>query len=233
MPAGNGFTDDQGVWQYGENDAQALASDLLNLGQASVSDQFTADRTRLGNLEAIRPGMLKIRPATAAAAGVGATATIAADRTVQVAGAATAVSLNGLFDGTFENYKLYATIRGTANGIVTVRLRKAGADDSSANYSYQGFGMSAAASSGGGPAGQAGWAATNQGMQNQDIELDILGPAIAAATRYKSSYYQEAGATQMVGLMGGKHALASAFDGISLILSSGTFTGSLRCVGMN
>jgi hypothetical protein len=43
MPTGPGGLDSNGIWQYGEDDSEALASDLLNLGMASVSDA-------LGNL---------------------------------------------------------------------------------------------------------------------------------------------------------------------------------------
>jgi hypothetical protein len=52
MSAGSGYFDAEGVWIYGENDSIALFSDLLNLGENSVSDQFTADRSRLSTLEA-------------------------------------------------------------------------------------------------------------------------------------------------------------------------------------
>lgn len=52
MANGPGYTDDQGVWRYGEDDDETLASDLLNLGQASVSEQFALDRARLNTLEA-------------------------------------------------------------------------------------------------------------------------------------------------------------------------------------
>tara|TARA_R110000787_G_scaffold1366_2_gene5004 strand:+ start:57 stop:644 length:588 start_codon:yes stop_codon:yes gene_type:complete len=37
MPTGPGGLDANGVWQYGEDDTEALASDLLNLGMGSVS----------------------------------------------------------------------------------------------------------------------------------------------------------------------------------------------------
>ncbi len=39
MPTGPGGLDANGVWQYGEDDTEALASDLLNLGMASVSTE--------------------------------------------------------------------------------------------------------------------------------------------------------------------------------------------------
>ena len=41
MPTGPGGLDSNGIWQFGEDDSEALASDLLNLGMASVSDAFT------------------------------------------------------------------------------------------------------------------------------------------------------------------------------------------------
>ena len=42
MPTGPGGLDANGVWQYGEDDTEALASDLLNLGMASVSTALAA-----------------------------------------------------------------------------------------------------------------------------------------------------------------------------------------------
>ena len=52
MPTGPGSLDAQGVWQYGEDDSETLASDMLNLGQASVSAQLVIDRARLTAAEA-------------------------------------------------------------------------------------------------------------------------------------------------------------------------------------
>ena len=42
MPLGPGGYDSNGIWQYGEDDSEALASDLLNLGMQSVSDTIAA-----------------------------------------------------------------------------------------------------------------------------------------------------------------------------------------------
>lgn len=43
--------DSNGIWQYAETDAEATASDLLNLGQASVSTAVGALRARAAVLE--------------------------------------------------------------------------------------------------------------------------------------------------------------------------------------
>lgn len=48
MPSGPGSLDAEGIWQFGEDDSEALASDLLNLLAASTSDQFTIDRANHG-----------------------------------------------------------------------------------------------------------------------------------------------------------------------------------------
>ena len=42
MPIGPGGLDSNGIWQFGEDDSEALASDLLNLGMASVSTAIGA-----------------------------------------------------------------------------------------------------------------------------------------------------------------------------------------------
>ena len=55
MPTGPGGLDANGVWQYGEDDTEALASDLLNLGMGSVS-------TVVGGLGA--PTILQVLSAT-------------------------------------------------------------------------------------------------------------------------------------------------------------------------
>jgi len=41
MPTGPGGLDSNGIWQFGEDDSEALASDLLNLGMGSVSTAIT------------------------------------------------------------------------------------------------------------------------------------------------------------------------------------------------
>ncbi|MBX3094302.1 MAG: hypothetical protein KF680_07190 [Cryobacterium sp.] len=52
MGVGPGYLDPEGVYQFGEDDAETLMSDLLNLGQESVSTAFGSDRSRLDQLEA-------------------------------------------------------------------------------------------------------------------------------------------------------------------------------------
>ena len=70
MPTGPGSVDAQGVYLYGQDDAEALASDLLNIGQASISTQFGLDRTRLTKLEATSRGRQTFAAVTAGAGGL-------------------------------------------------------------------------------------------------------------------------------------------------------------------
>lgn len=55
-----GSYDSNGVWQYGEDDNISLFSSLLNTGQTSVSNQFTADRSRLSTLEAANTALGRV-----------------------------------------------------------------------------------------------------------------------------------------------------------------------------
>jgi len=64
MAAGAGFTDAEGIWHYGEDDTETLMSDLLNLGQQSVSDALTLDRVRLAQLEVFDRVILSRNTAT-------------------------------------------------------------------------------------------------------------------------------------------------------------------------
>ena len=51
MGIGPGFIDAEGIWQYGEDDTETLMSDLLDIGQQSVSDALVLDRARLAAAE--------------------------------------------------------------------------------------------------------------------------------------------------------------------------------------
>jgi hypothetical protein len=232
MPAGNGHNDARGVWQYGENDADALFSDLLNRGQSSVSAAIAADRTRLGNLEAIRPGTRKIKPASVVV-NAGAQV-IGADGTVRLSGAVNKVSLVGLFGGSYENYKITLRVKSSAAELMAMQLRAGGADAVAANYAYQGFGMSGAAASGGAAPAAAQWAAGNAVGTDHVITIHLFGPALAAATIMETDYYTINGATRTIGRMGGDHSLATAYDGLTLSMTGvATMTGFITCEGLN
>lgn len=53
MPLGPGSIDLNGIYQYGEDDAETLASDLLNLGQQQTSITVGQIHDRLDDLEAV------------------------------------------------------------------------------------------------------------------------------------------------------------------------------------
>lgn len=57
MSAGPGFNDAEGVYKFGEADSTALWSDLMNLGQDSVSAAFVVDRARLTAVESAQAGL--------------------------------------------------------------------------------------------------------------------------------------------------------------------------------
>lgn len=232
MPAGSGAIDANGVYQYGEADAEALFSDLLNRGMDSVSDQFVADRTRLATLESIRPGTRKIKPTSVVVnAGV---ASIDTAGTVRLSGAVNKVSLNGLFNGSFENYKLTMRIKASAASLPAVQMRAAGVDAVAANYAYQGFGMSGVTAAGGAVSATTQWAGTNTSGIDLVLTMHMFGPALAAATLMESDYYTLNGATRTVGRMGADHSLATAYDGLSISLSGGaTMVGFISCEGLN
>lgn len=51
MPTGPGANDANGIYQYGEDDSEALFSDLLNLSPTSISTVVTSLKSRLTALE--------------------------------------------------------------------------------------------------------------------------------------------------------------------------------------
>lgn len=59
MPTGPGGLDPNGIWLYGEDDTEALASDLLNLGMQSVSDAL-ADVSGVVNTDGDPGGVIYV-----------------------------------------------------------------------------------------------------------------------------------------------------------------------------
>jgi len=72
MPIGPGGLDSNGIWQFGEDDSEALASDLLNLGMGSVS---TAISTLGGVLQVVSVTKTDTFSASVAAAAFSANVT--------------------------------------------------------------------------------------------------------------------------------------------------------------
>lgn len=144
--------------------------------------------------------------------------------------AASTVSVDGCFTSTYENYRLLVNIDGASTtNSAQIRLRASGSD-SAVNYNQ--FGWIASG----------GTLSANSGTGNTYITLatttttdgsfsvvEIGRPALAAITHI---YFQQYASNTPAGIAGiCAHTTSSAYDGFSVIASTGTITGRVRVYG--
>ncbi len=185
MPTGFGSEDAQGQWRYGElDDAGALHSDLLELGQSRVSAGFAADRARLAGLEenpAIALGAGSILLAHAALSGNALTIDTRPDA-------------SNLFGSDFHSYECVVDLDTTsAATAIDVLMRAAGADYTTANHVQRRFEMNgptpAYTNSTTGATLRAGRA---NGVGGGTTRFTIAGPQAAQYTKLIGQYHDAA-----------------------------------------
>jgi hypothetical protein len=190
-----------------------------------VQQALVASVTGLQTREAMK---LVVPSSVAVASG---SATVAANGFVTFTGASR-VSLNGVFDGLHDDvYEIYASWSSSAANNVSTRTRNAGVDRATASYNYVATSTVFAS----GPGRSAQFGATSMGFWSPGVGFASLvrgrmtmyspgreGPTmsrlssnIAASDRFMWEEYGE---------------INGAHDGFSLIVSSGTITGTIRVV---
>lgn len=130
------------------------------------------------------------------------------------------ISVNNCFTSKYINYRLvfYSTVA------TSVRLRAGGVDNSSLNYSLQYHLGSASASTAGRSTSQAQWDLGGGGT----FAIEISSPAAAANTQMMATA-ATGGGSPAIATFAGYHAVASAFDGVSLLGTS--MTGAIYVYG--
>lgn len=225
-----------GVWQYGEDDSEATFSALLNKAAGTTDTQIGLDRARLTTLEA-KPtaGLIPIVPTSVDKSG--GTASTTSVGQVTFTGVA-AISLNGVFSSNYRNYRLVVnTQAASAVMSVMVRFRTSGVDNTSNSY-YQFWTLKRISGviqdNSGGP----GTAYSIFGKAQSNTYGSYFGDISSPNTTSQ--------ATTVTGLAHGGDSTNSynafttvlfdgttAFDGISLYPSTGTFTGTVSIYGYN
>lgn len=232
MPTGPGGLDAQGVWQFGEDDIESLASDLLNLGMDSVSTQFGLDRARLDALEGSpTPGMFVVAPSSVSGSGVSLDPVTG----LITFTAASSVIADGCYTPAFRNYRHVIDIDGaTATATLRFQFRKDGVTDVGAtNYGYRQILDGASAHSG--PVAFWRLAPDLSAATVGDTVLDVFRPHQARATRgallANTAVSASVGSALTASLL---HVPAVAQDGCALSLSAAaTITGTMRIYGYN
>jgi hypothetical protein len=134
-----------------------------------------------------------------------------------------AISLNGVFSGSYGLYKIVFT----SNGNASLRLRASAADDSSFNYGLQFDNVDGSGSSQARSTGVNSW---SLGGANGFFLLDLLEPFSAAPTVGYASV-SSGGSTPKFANFALHHDVSSSFDGFTILGSS--ISGVVLVYGYN
>ena len=159
--------------------------------------------------------------------------------TTSFSGVASQALAAGTFSSTYENYRLIFNISsGSADCVISFKMRVSGTDNS-ASYFYGGGGTysdTTTTSSGGNPS-IAGFriAEIDSGTtENYSWSGDLYNPFLALNTRYQG-FGADTGSTGIPKVVynGGVHRVATSYDSINIIPSTGTITGKVYVYGYN
>lgn len=143
------------------------------------------------------------------------------------------VSLNGVFQAGYENYRLLIISTNSTAAPFYMRMRGSGTDDSSANYDWaQNFVASTTTAGGEDQQNQTFWAPTSANARTvRRMSFDIFNPFTSTATFLIGMEGESSGTASGVSNFAGAHQVGSSYDGITLYTSSGSIAGSIRVYG--
>jgi hypothetical protein len=150
--------------------------------------------------------------------------------------AVSSVSLaNSTFTSTYRNYKIVYQFAASANdAAVTLRLRASGTDESSANY-YYGLNLTGVNATNYPYAGSGTTSfGTNISYTSQQAyDFTLYSPQIAQNTNISGTLMSRVtGVGPAGGSVGGVLLTSTQYDSLSLIIASGTMTGTYRVYGL-
>ena len=205
-----------------------LVADYPALGQQLAED-----------IEAVLPdlgGLIASPPTTIANSG--GTATLSGNTVTFTT--VNSVSLNGCFTATYSDYMLRMTITAVSgtNMAIYARLRASGTD-STGSYrqeTIEHYSTTVGAGQNWASNGGTQWTLAQSTTTNATYTgaaFDILSPQKAAYTNaYGSAGWWNSSSVSIGHLHRAFHGVASAYDGISIIASTGTISGTVAVYGL-
>jgi hypothetical protein len=146
-----------------------------------------------------------------------------------------AYSRNGVFSATYQNYLLVVSgLLTSVAAAITLRMRAAGVDDSSTNYSFAVNETTSAAANA--PSGSAVPTAMRVatplvGASAGHFAVELSDPAVAQRTMAMTRASLRSGANLSSFVGAGFSNTATVFDGVTVITSAGTMSGTARIYG--
>ena len=149
--------------------------------------------------------------------------------------AASSVTADGVFTSAYTNYRVLVRYNTSTSNNVSFKLRAA-AVDTSTNYNFQVLAVSSTSVTGTRSTSQtsAEFGQNSNGSFFCLASLEISGPQLAEPTVYTSTVVDHDGSgytTPSFLSYGGNQSSSTAFDGINLLVATGTMTGSYTIYG--
>jgi hypothetical protein len=145
------------------------------------------------------------------------------------------VSFDNVFTSQFDNYKIYASIRGNGSPIgLNIYLRLGGANLTTATYTAQTIEGSGTSVTGFRSASQAEWVpcAVRNDANRTLLEITVSNPAVPTlGTTFQSLGYDAAGGGIQRNAFGHNTSVA-AYDGITFLPQASTISGDISIYGL-
>lgn len=146
--------------------------------------------------------------------------------------AAATLSVNNCFTTTYDNYLLIWTGYGSADAYMSMRLRAASTDNTSATYDRQNLLWQSTTVTGNRVTGATEWTQCggNTTAADSATMLHVFSPKLATRTSMRgTTTYNSSGGYGTEVLCG--FTATTQFDGFTLYPTTGTITGTLRVYG--
>jgi hypothetical protein len=187
------------------------STDLVKDGAQAIEDLAASIDTKLGVYST--PGMVKL-------------ASVAFS-------AVASQSFNDVFSTTYNHYKIIGFFIGSTSAAVNIRLRVAGADDSTSNYDTQRILVDNTSVTGTrASAASSGQFSTVRSTANASFEMTVFNPFATEQTNFISANFDPIDNAVLMNNVG-RFRLTTSFTGFTALTSSGTMTGSISVFGVN
>ena len=148
---------------------------------------------------------------------------------------ATTVEADSVFSSAYTNYKMFIRYQTSSTGDIYLRMRASGTSATGANYNSQLVAGTATTASAYRETGATSMYVgdDSNGAFWSTIELTIYAPNVAEPTLVSSINNRNNGSysVNVSQMFAANHTLATSYDGIQIILGSGTITGAYTIYG--
>ena len=143
------------------------------------------------------------------------------------------VSIDNIFTSTYDNYKILLVGTASTNGSCFMKFRTSGTDNTTSNYHNQMI-VANDTTLGGSRLSPYSYAyLANNFVTTEDTvcDINIYSPKLSRSTTWFNNSFTSATVNAYLQIQSGRFNGSTSFDGVSLLPSSGTMTGTIKIYG--